>query len=134
MPNLAQLLTDSQLWDLVKFLKTGAFDVSKLYDASYTGTYPTGKAAYTNIGKDGNETEGLAYYKANCEACHGVGGKTLTMESMSAGKFTRSKPNEVHQKIKYGQLGSIMKGEFDITLEQMKNLYKALSNTTKFPD
>jgi len=134
MPNYTQLLTDAQIWDIVKFMKEGMFDVSKLYDATYTGTYPAGSATYTNIGLDGNETSGNAFYTANCVACHGTDGKTIALETMSLGKFVRSKPNEVQHKIKYGQLGSAMVGEFDITLQQMKDLYKAASNTTNFPD
>jgi len=31
-------------------------------------------------------------------------------------------------------LGSSMKGEFDITTAQMKDLYKALANVTDFPN
>jgi len=134
MPNYTQLLTDAQIWDIVKFMKEGMFDVSKLYDATYSGTYPAGSATYTNIGLDGNETSGNAFYTANCVACHGTDGKTIALETMSLGKFVRSKPNEVQHKIKYGQLGSAMVGEFDITLQQMKDLYKAASNTTNFPD
>lgn len=134
MPDYNQLLTDVQIWDIVKFMKEGMYDVSKLYDATYTGTYPTGSATYSNVGLDGNETAGNTYYAANCTGCHGVDGKTLTMESMSLGKFVRSKPNEVQHKVHYGQLGAAMVGEFDITLQQMKDLYKAAANTTNFPD
>jgi len=134
MPNYSQLLTDAQIWDIVKFLKEGMLDVSKLYAATYTGTYPTGSAAYTNIGLDGNEASGNAFYTANCAVCHGADGKTIALENLSLGKFVRSKPAEVQHKIKFGQLGSPMVGEFDITLQQLKDLYKAVSNTTNFPD
>lgn len=134
MPNLSQLLTDSQIWDIVKFLKEGAFDVSKLYDATYSGSYPTGKASFANVGKDGNATSGNTYFSANCAGCHGTDGKVLALEGMTLGKFTRSKPNEVQHKVKYGQLGSVMTGHFDISLSQMKDLYKAIADTTKYPN
>jgi len=134
MPNYNQLLTDAQIWDIVKFMKESIFDVSGLYNATYTGSYPTGTATYTNVGLDGNEANGNTYYTANCESCHGTDGKTITLEGMSLGKFIRSKPYEVQHKVKYGQLGTAMVGEFDITLQQMKDLYKAAANTTKFPD
>lgn len=134
MPNFSELLTDAQIWDIVKFLKEGMFDVSQLYDGTYTGTYPTGTVAYTNIGKDGNATNGNTFYTSNCVSCHGADGKSITLENMSLGKFVRSKPNEVQHKVKYGQLGSSMVGKFDMTIGQMKDLYKALSNTTTFPD
>lgn len=134
MPNLNQIMTDEQIWDLVKFMKEGMYDVEQLYDATYTGLYPTGSAAYTNLGKNGNAANGNAYYNANCLACHGTSGKLIPLETLSLGKFTRSKPNEVQHKIHYGQLGSLMIGEFDITLTQMQDLYKELSNTTTYPD
>jgi len=134
MPDLTQILSDAQIWDLVKFMKEGMFDVSQLYDATYTGVYPSGSAAFSNLGKNGDEASGKAYYSANCAACHGADGKALTMENMSLGKFFRSKPNEVQHKVKYGQLGSVMTGKFDITLSQMNDLYKACSNAVAFPD
>jgi len=134
MPNYSQLLTDSQIWDLVKFMKEGVLDVTLLYDATVTGTYPTGSFSISNVGKDGNATSGKTYYTAECASCHGVDGKLIALEGMSAGKFTRKKGNEVQHKIKFGQLGSAMSGHFDITISEMKNLYKALADTTSFPD
>ena len=134
MPNYGQTLSDVQLWDIVKFMKEGIFDVTILYDAVFTGTYPTGTAVYSNVGKDGNATNGNTYYTTNCVSCHGANGKTITLEGLSLGTFLRSKPYEVQHKIKYGQLGSAMVGEFDITITQMKDLYKALASTTTFPD
>ncbi|MFA6402762.1 MAG: c-type cytochrome [Salinivirgaceae bacterium] len=134
MPNLGQLLTDAQIWDIVKFMKEGMFDVSKLYDATYTGAYPTGKAVFANVGLDGNAANGNTYYTANCKACHGTNGTQIALETLTLGKFVRTKPNEVQHKIHYGQLGSAMVGEFDITLAQMKDLYKACADTVNFPN
>lgn len=134
MPNYGQLLTDAQIWDLVKFMKEGMFDVNELYDATYTGTYPTGSFVLSNIGKNGNEANGIALYSTKCVGCHGVDGTTISLEGSSAGKFTRSKAYEVQHKVKYGQLGSLMVGEFTMTISEMKDLYKALSNETNFPD
>lgn len=139
MPNLNQLLTDEQIWDLVKFLKEGMMDVSQLYDATYTGTYPTGSMTVTNVGKDGDPVKGKSYYNSNCAACHGAKGTTLNgtphlIEGMTIGEFTRKKAFEVQQKVHYGQLGSPMTGEFDITTAEMKNLYKALADVTNFPN
>ncbi|OFY49761.1 MAG: hypothetical protein A2W85_07845 [Bacteroidetes bacterium GWF2_41_31] len=134
MPNLNQILTDAQIWDLVKFMKEGMFDVSQLYNATYTGTYPTGSATFSNVGLDGDAVAGNTYYTANCVSCHGVDGTNLLMEEKTLGAFLRSKPNEVQHKVHYGQLGSEMTGQFDITITEMKNLYKACADTEAFPD
>jgi mono/diheme cytochrome c family protein len=134
MPNFTQLLTDSQIWDIVKFLKEGMFNVDILYAGTYTGVYPTGTATFSNIGRNGIETNGNVFYSANCAHCHGSNGKTMSIEGMSLGKFVRSKPNEVQHKIKYGQPGAIMEGESKITISQMKDLFKAFSNTETYPD
>ncbi|NOU48011.1 MAG: c-type cytochrome [Bacteroidales bacterium] len=134
MPDYSALLTDAQIWDLVKFMKEGAIDVSNLYDATYTGTYPTGSTTYANLGKDGNAAAGNTFFAANCAACHGTDGALILVEDMTVGKFTRKKPNEVHHKVKYGQLGSLMLGNFTMTEANMKDLYKALSDETNFPN
>jgi len=134
MPNYTELLTDAQIWDLVKFMKEGAFDVSQLYDATYTGTYPTGSASYANVGKGGNAANGNTLFTDNCATCHGSDGKLIPLEGLSVGKFVRSKAYEVQHKVKYGQLGSAMAGEFDWTHAQMTDIYKALSDETSFPD
>lgn len=133
MPNYSQILTDAQIWDIVKYLKTEAIDVTQLYDATYTGTYPTGSASYTNIGKDGNATNGAAYYVQKCGNCHGADGKAFLIENMSVGEFTRKKPYEVQHKVKFGQLGSPMTATTNLTLQNLKDLYKALADTTAFP-
>ena len=134
MPNYAQLLTDAQIWDLVKFMKEGMYDVSELYTINTTGTYPTGDRTFSDVGKDGNADNGNAFYTSNCASCHGADGTALALGGRSAGQFTREKSYEVHHKVKYGQLGSSMSGEFDMTLTEMKDLYKAMANSTNFPD
>ena len=134
MPNLGQLLTDSQIWNITKYLKAAIFDVSQLYDAVYSGTYPTGSASFSNVGRDGNSTSGGTYYSTECSSCHGPTGITITIEGNTLGGYTRTKPYEVQQKVKYGHPDSPMPGDFDVTLSQMKDLFKALSDTTAFPN
>jgi mono/diheme cytochrome c family protein len=134
MPNYNELLTDAQIWGLVKFMKEGMFDVSKIYDATYTGTYPTGSFEFSNWGKDGNGATGNTLVTGKCAACHGLDGKKIDLGGKTLGKFVRAKSYEVQHKVMYGQLGSVMTGEFDLTLTDMKNMYKAFSDTTDFPD
>ncbi len=134
MPDLNQIFTDEEIWNMVEFMKDGMFDVSELYDATYTGTYPTGTATFTNIGLDGDAAAGDVYFAAKCAACHGEDGTTLTMEDMTLGDFLRSKPNEVQHKVKYGQPGSIMVAQFEATVEEVRDLYKAVSDTIAYPN
>jgi len=138
MPNFSTLLTDAQIWDIVKFMKEGALDVTQLYDAAYTGTYPNGSAKYSNIGKDGNAASGTTFYSSNCVLCHGADGKLIpnldATAGMTAGKFVRTKPNEAQHKVKFGQLGAAMKSIPSITLTNVKDLYKALADTVAFPN
>jgi len=134
MPNLTQFLTDAQIWDIVKFLKEGAFDVSQLYNATYTGTYPTGTVAFSNIGLDGDAASGNTYFASKCAGCHGDDGTDIDLGGKTVGKFLRTSPHEVQHKVKYGQLGSTMTGKFDITVAEMKNLYKALADTVAYPN
>ncbi len=120
-----KILTDEQIWDLVKFLKAGAFDVDELYSTNTTGSYPTGTVSYSDIGRDGDAAAGITFYNNKCATCHGADGKTIDMGGLSMGGFARNKPYELPNKIVSGQLGSNM-GPTAITLQEMKNLLKAL--------
>lgn len=137
MPDFSKILTDNQIWDIVKFLKVEALDITQLYDATYTGTYPTGSTIFANVGKDGDATAGNAFYTSNCVICHGTDGKQIpnldATPGMTVGKFTRTKANELQHKIKFGQLGTVMK-PINGTIIDFKNLYKALADTVKFPN
>ena len=137
MPDYSTLLTDAQIWNLVKYLKEGAVDVTQIYDATYTGTYPSGKASYSSIGKNGDAAAGNTFYTTNCSGCHGSDGTSIAnldgTTGMTAGKFVRTKPNEAQHKIKFGQLGTSMKST-NLTINELKNLYKALADTLTFPN
>lgn len=134
MPDYGAIFTDGQIWDLVRFLKVEALDVGALYDFQTTGTYPTGSITFTNIGKDGNAANGDAIFAAKCTGCHGADGKAFLVDgaSFTVGSHLRTKPYEDHHKIKFGQLGSAM-GAQVATLDDMKDLYKALTDQTKYP-
>jgi thiosulfate dehydrogenase len=135
MPDIGSFLPDSMLWDLVKYLKTQALDVTLLYDFTLTGTYPTGSIAFSNIGKDGNAAAGDTVFASKCSGCHGANGAAFLVDggTVTVGKFMRTKPHEGWHKIKFGQLGSSMGSQVTDTAE-MKNLLKALTNAAKYVD
>lgn len=133
MPDYGAFMSDAQIWDLVRFLKDDAFDVRNLYDMVVTGAYPTGSMTTSNMGRDGIASAGMSVFATNCQFCHGFNGKSISLEGgTSLGTFARSKPQEAQHKIRYGQLGSPMRPT-PLALEQMKNLYKFLSDTTAMP-
>ncbi len=134
MPDVGSIFTDSQIWNLVKYLKAEAVDVSQLYDFLLNGTYPTGSIAYSNIGLTGNAASGTTTFTVKCAGCHGANGTAIIVDgSYHVGSFIRAKPNEAQHKIKFGQLGSMM-GAQGTTLTQMRDLYRALSDPVNFPD
>lgn len=133
MPDYGAFMSDAQIWDLVRFLKAGAFDVTSLYDFVLTGVYPTGSITFSNLGKDGNTGDGATIYAARCEFCHGATGKARPLEGgLSLGAFLRGKPNEAQHKIRYGQLGTAM-GPTPLTLAEMKSLYRFIADTLAMP-
>lgn len=132
-PDYGKILSDAQIWDLVKYLKVGALDTDQLYTVNATGTYPTGSRTFTDLGKNGDATMGDTFYTNNCASCHGVDGKTISLGGKSLGDFLRINPHEVQHKIISGQLGSSM-GPTTATLNDIKNLYKAFNDTAKYPN
>jgi cytochrome c2 len=132
MPDYGAFMSDAQIWDLVRFLKEDALVATDLYDMTVAGTYPTGTFTSENLGRDGVAASGEAIFTSQCAFCHGTDGKALTLEGVSLGVFLRSKPAEVQHKVRYGQLGSIMRGT-RLTLAEMKHLYKYLSDSTVMP-
>lgn len=138
MPNFSQILTDAQIWDLVKFIKEGTWNTDNLYDAVITGTYPTGTITYTNMGKTGNATNGKAWYISKCASCHGSTGQGPQLVgpggTQTLGKYSRLNAGDIHHRVRYGQLGTYMTPNFQITLAEMQDLYKALSDTLSFPN
>ncbi|MDH5474388.1 MAG: c-type cytochrome [Cyclobacteriaceae bacterium] len=135
MPDYTEILTDAQIWNIVKFMKEGMFDVNELYVARYNGVYPTGTSSFQSLGKDGDAANGNSYYAANCASCHGIDGLDISLAGKGIGGFARNKPYELQHKTKYGALGVTppMVGDYDITIDEMKDLLKALSSSTNFP-
>jgi len=137
MPNFSQILTDDQIWAIVNFLQREAYDTTKLYDVVFdNGTYPNKGRTFENVGKDGDEAHGITVYDENCSSCHGADGTAFLVDhsEFTIGAFNRAKPYEEQHKIKFGSLGTIMPSHPRVTENDAKDLMKALSNTTLFPD
>ena len=64
-PDFSKILTDGQIWDLVKFLNERAFDVTELYDIQTNGTYPDGDRSFANVGEGGDAAAGVTFYDNN---------------------------------------------------------------------
>ena len=156
-PDFSKILTDDKIWDLVKWIKEGAIynENNDLYTMTTTGTYnttltpasPVATVVYSNLGgTDGDAVAGDAFYVAKCMVCHGNGGRGTSVASgpsgwtanntnkVQIGDFVRTRTPEAIHKIISGQFGSIpWMAATPITKVEMKNLLKALSNTTKYP-
>jgi len=133
MPDYSTLISDSDIWDLVKYFYEETVNVDLLYDYQTSGLYPTGTITYYNIGLEGVAATGDAYLSSNCISCHGADGTSIDLGGKTLGKFGRAKPNELWHKVKFGQLGSSMSG-FNSTVQELQDLYAALQDTSKWPD
>ena len=133
MPDYSTFISDNDIWDLVKYLFEETVNVDLLYDYQTAGIYPSGTITYSSIGRDGVAATGDTYLSSNCTSCHGADGTTLDLGGRTLGKFGREKPNELWHKVKFGQLGSSMAG-YNSTLQELKDLYTALQDTSKWPD
>lgn len=104
MPDYGLLITDAQIWQIVKFLKNDAHNFSDFYDMTTTGSYPTGTVTFSNIGKGGDAVAGQATYTAKCAGCHGANGKQIDVycQGEFIGTFCRSNPHELQHKAKWG--------------------------------
>lgn len=139
-------LSDSQVWNIVKFMREEWVDPNLLYDLAVTG--PTMHwdysvdppvlikpgVTYGNIGAGGNESNGQTLYASRCASCHGADGIMLDIEGMSLGQFLRAKPNEAWFKAKFGQPGTGMNPGLVASTSDLQDLYKTLANAGNFPD
>ena len=132
MPNYGEIFTDEEIWDLVKFLKEDAVRHQDFYTLVTSGSYPKGKVVFTEIGKGGDPKNGDRIYAENCASCHGADGRDISIKGYSVGKFTRKKTYELAHKVKFGQPGLNMFGTV-LTVHEMKDLHKALTDTKKYP-
>lgn len=145
MPDYGKILSDDQIWDIVKFLREGALDTDQLYTIVTAGSYPQGSRDFTNIGRNGDADIGASFYSQHCAACHGKNGRDDSQGNpliinkdigRSMGEFAREKPYELQHKARYGNLGSEpqMLGVPYASQDDIKNLLKALSDKVNYPD
>lgn len=146
-PDFSTFLDAGQIWNIVKFMREEWVEPNALYDLQVSGppmhyemvagvwTLMKPTLTFSNIGKDGDAVAGKTLYGTKCQNCHGATGATVTLESgtMTLGQFVRAKPHEAWFKIKFGQGTAMAPGDVKATSD-LKNLYKALANTTDFPD
>lgn len=146
-PDYGKLLTDAQIWDVVKFLKETSHNVDDFYDMSTTGTYPTGSRTFSNIGKNGDATAGLATYNAKCKVCHGTDGMAIDIycQGLFLGEMFRHDPHEMHHKSVWGMpndrehidAGCTFAGPMpavDLTDQDIRNLMVMGQDEVLFPE
>jgi len=97
--NFSEYLTDSQIWDLVKFLREGLTSIDDVIDNQ-------------GHGKGDNEA-GKVLYDAHCASCHGNGGNEIDFKSgkdgiQGVGWLANDNPQESIHKIRWGHPGSDM--------------------------
>jgi len=109
MPDYGEILTDAQIWNLVKFLKKEAMNVDNFFDLYIAKPYPQPAAdetatVYTDIGKNGDATAGDAYIASHCSACHGSDGTNINIYCKGdyLGNAFRDDAFEVQHKVKFG--------------------------------
>lgn len=150
-PDHTAYLSDAQVWHLVKFMREEWINSNDLYEMTIVGApmhYKWDGTAwvrvspnitFANIGRSGDATAGAALFAARCQSCHGTDGKQIKVDDgafAGVGSFLRAKPHEAWFKIKFGQAGSVpLMGPGLVTsATEMRDLYKALADTTAFPD
>ena len=141
-PAFADVLTSSQIWNLVKFMREEWVEPTDLYTLKVEGPvmhwdYSTDPPtlikptrSYSDIGIGGNKSRGEVIFAQDCASCHNETGTGL---GMSVGALVRSKPHEIWLKAKFGEPGHMPAG-LVTDLQDLKDLFQALINEDKFPD
>lgn len=143
-PDYSALLTDAQVWNIVKFMREEWIMPEELYRLSVDGppVYWDGAAVspslhFFGIGAGGDEVNGDTIYAATCAACHGADGTSISLGGASLGGFLRSKPHELWFKVKFGQISSSSDEAMEPGLltdtANLRDLYRALTDVTAYP-
>lgn len=141
-PAFADVLTEAQIWNLVKFMREEWVEPTDLYTLKVEGpimhwdysttppTLATPTRTYSDIGIGGDATKGDTRFASTCASCHTADGTGL---GISVGKLVRIKPHEIWLKAKFGEPGAMEPGMVT-DLQDLKDLFKALSDPVKYPD
>jgi len=146
-PDYSSILTDAQIWDVVKFLKETSHDVNDFYGMSTTGVYPEGTRTFSDIGRGGNAAAGLVTYNAKCASCHGIDGLKIDVycQGLFLGEMFRQDPHEVQHKAIWGMPNdrehvdagctfAAPMPAISITDQDIRNLMVMGQDNTLFPD
>jgi mono/diheme cytochrome c family protein len=142
MPAWGTILSEEDAWDLVKFIKETAHDVSEFYDMDIS----SGKAVFSNIGKGGSATAGRTVYNAKCSSCHGSDGTKINIycKGEYLGDMFRNDPHEIQHKAIWGMpydaehvaagcADAGMMPAQDITDQDIRDMMVMGQDTTAFP-
>lgn len=134
MPDYGLILTDGEIWQITKFLKNEAFNTFNLYNINTTGSYPTGTKTFSNIGKDGDASNGNTLFASNCASCHGADGTLIAIEGDAyIGDYMRNKAYETQHKMRSGQPNTEMGPFPNIFESDVKDMLKAGQDPVAFP-
>jgi len=93
-------LTDNDIWDLVKFVRSGQFDDATAIDETGAFTGSSGTGSY--------------WYSSACFYCHGDDGKLLNFGTQNdpsyLGTVANNDPWQLLHKMRFGHPGSMMEG------------------------
>lgn len=142
MPAWGTILSEEDAWDLVKFIKETAHDVSEFYDMDIS----SGHAVFSNIGKGGDAANGRTVYDATCAGCHGSDGTSIDIycKGEYLGDMFRNDPHEIQHKAIWGMPNDVehiaagcpdagMMPAQNITDQDIRDLMVMGQDTTAFP-
>ena len=132
-PDYSGLLTDSQIWNLVKAMLEEWLNPNDLYTITVNGVYPSGTRTFSNVGVGGDAANGASLFSTICADCHGADGQTISIDGGTLGAFMRASPHEAWHKMKFGQPGSIMPEGLISATSDIQDLYLAFQNATNYP-
>ena len=103
-------LTDTEIWDLVKFYREGLIDINSVLTDQ--GDFIGNVAGGVNVYNDGvpGVSSGATSTNASCASCHGTDGTNEVVTGFDAfpGFLANDNPQEFLHKVRFGHPGSAM--------------------------